>query len=408
MQVDRTSMYVVKSTHQILTTSKVASVIKKTAREEYATCKQGPFEHIVDYKRKFDIRLDALKVSRNADPLDEDVAMDFIYGLDNSRYAEFKAEIVNDLMKGTLTPIKYLNKMYILTSWREVEKESKEAPGGATFATVDQQINLKKSPKGKDNEEKDTLSKEEKYAQRLAKMKCFNCGKKGHLARACPELEEESCGDDLEPPMAGMMMQVCCALGCPPKRLYEFYEVCLDSGSQVNIVDPRLLMNLTTSQRMYHSMNGSASTTQVGYLDGFFDCQACTDCPVNIISMSYVEDRYPMMWVQGESITVHMDKADLVFYRRDKMWVADFSEWIISEEDHAQELCAQLNLMTVSEKEDLYTRKDVLRALEAGEFLKSLGYPTQREAIGLVRDGNVRNVPHTVEDVKRFFDIYGP
>jgi hypothetical protein len=34
--------------------SKVAAVIKKTAREEYAACKQGPFEHIMDYKRRFD------------------------------------------------------------------------------------------------------------------------------------------------------------------------------------------------------------------------------------------------------------------------------------------------------------------------------------------------------------------
>jgi hypothetical protein len=32
---------VIKSTHQILTTSKVTSVIKKTAREEYAACHQG-------------------------------------------------------------------------------------------------------------------------------------------------------------------------------------------------------------------------------------------------------------------------------------------------------------------------------------------------------------------------------
>jgi hypothetical protein len=124
--------------------------------------------------------------------------------------------------------------------------------------------------------------------------------------------------------------------------------------------------------------------------------------------MSDVEDRYPMMWVKGESVTVHMDELDLVFYRRDKKWVADFSYWITSEEDHAQELCGQLNLMTVSEKEDLYTQKDMLRELKAGKFLKSLGYPTQREANGLVRDDNVRNVPHTVVDVKHFFDMYGP
>jgi hypothetical protein len=40
----------IKECHQTLTTSKVASVIKKTAREEYAACKQGMYEHIVDYK----------------------------------------------------------------------------------------------------------------------------------------------------------------------------------------------------------------------------------------------------------------------------------------------------------------------------------------------------------------------
>jgi hypothetical protein len=40
----------IKLTHQILTTSKVAGIIKKTAREEYSACKQGSFEHILDYK----------------------------------------------------------------------------------------------------------------------------------------------------------------------------------------------------------------------------------------------------------------------------------------------------------------------------------------------------------------------
>jgi hypothetical protein len=69
---------VIKSCHQVLTTSKVAAVIKKTAREEYAACKQGPFKHIMDYKRRFDAKLDALIASGNAEALDADVAMDFM------------------------------------------------------------------------------------------------------------------------------------------------------------------------------------------------------------------------------------------------------------------------------------------------------------------------------------------
>jgi len=41
---------VIKKSHQILTMSRVAAVIKKTAREEYSSCKQGSFENIMDYK----------------------------------------------------------------------------------------------------------------------------------------------------------------------------------------------------------------------------------------------------------------------------------------------------------------------------------------------------------------------
>jgi len=39
--------------------------------------------------------------------------------------------------------------------------------------------------------------------------------------------------------------------------------------------------------------------------------------------------------------------------------------------------------------------------------LKALGYPTEREALGIVSHGNVLNIPYGTEDVKRFFDIYG-
>ena len=201
---------VIKSTHQILTTSKVASVIKKTAREEYSACKQGAFEHIVDYKRKFDARLDALTVSGNALPPPEDIAMDFMYGLDNNRYAEFKAEIVNDLQKGILTnQIADLNKMYILASRRVVVKTNKDSPGGATFATVDEQ-HKGKNPKDKDPGE-DGKTAEQKHKEKLAKRKCYNCGEFGHIAKGCPHLAKEE-EEEEEPPLAGLTMATaCCA-----------------------------------------------------------------------------------------------------------------------------------------------------------------------------------------------------
>jgi hypothetical protein len=388
---------VIKATHQILTTSKVASVIKKTAREEYAVCKQGAFEHIVDYKCRFDARLDALIVSGNAVPPKEDIAMDFMYGLDNTRYADFKAEIVSNMQKGALTTqIDDLNKMYILASRRVVVKTGDKSASGATFATVDN--NMAKQPK--DDKAK---TKEQKYAESLVKMKCFNCGEKGHPAKSCPKKakKENKEEDDDEPPMAGMTA-ACCATS-KRQRLHDYFEVCLDNGSQVSIVDSRLLNNLRTDRRTYRSMNGIAHTDRIGYLEGFFECQACDNCPTNIISMARVEDIYPLTYSQGES----MDDRDLVFKRRDGMYVADFSDWIVEDEERMKEVYTDLCLSTVEERESLYSRKQLRKALEAGEYLRALGYPSMNDAIHIVRDGNVRNIPYGVEDVRRFIDIYG-
>ena len=66
-----------------------------------------------------------------------------------------------------------------------------------------------------------------------------------------------------------------------------------------------------------------------------------------------------------------------------------------------------MSLVTIMNRENMYTKKDRAKAIEAGEFIKNSVYSTKEEAIALVRDGNIENVPHTVEDIKRYYDIYG-
>jgi len=97
------------------------------------------------------------------------------------------------------------------------------------------------------------------------------------------------------------------------ERLHGEHEVCIDNGSQVNIVHPSLLTNLREESRGFRGMSGSSGTTRVSMLEGFFECQACDTCPTSILSMSDVEDLYEITYVQGDSITVHMDHADVVF-----------------------------------------------------------------------------------------------
>jgi len=235
-------------------------------------------------------------------------------------------------------------------------------------------------------------------------MKCFNCRKKGHPAKACPHKEKQA---QSEPEMCGMTMQACCNSQSADK-LHRFYEVCLDNGSQVNIINSQLLTSLRTQDKFFKSMGGISKTTCVGYLDGFYECQACDTCPTSILSLSDVEDIYPITYLQGKSFTAHMDDRDVIFTRRDKMYIADFSDWIVNNDQRREEVCAGLSLTTVSEREQLYSSKDVCKALEAGEFLHAMGYPSEAEAIHLVSDGNVSNIPNAVCDVKRFYNIYRP
>jgi hypothetical protein len=320
----------------------------------------------VDYKRQFDARLDAYKASGNQEPTAEDIGMDFLYGLDNSRYTEFKTEIVNDIQKGILTQPKDLNAIYIMASRRVVVRNNKDNLGGATFATIEEgNKRTDKAGPGKGKSEKTKAEKEAAAAARLAKMKCFNCGEKGHIGKFCPHKEQDEKETDSEPPLAGMTLaeDYCCSTRCGRNKIHEWYEVCLDNGSQVNIIDARLLANLRTEHRRYRSMNGVAETQRVGRLDGFFDCLACEDCLANILSMADVEDRYPVTYVEGESIIVHMEDRDVVFARRNKMYVADFSDWIVGDEARLQEMYKGLSLMTTEDRERLYNRQQVRKAL---------------------------------------------
>jgi hypothetical protein len=90
------------------------------------------------------------------------------------------------------------------------------------------------------------------------------------------------------------------------------------------------------------------------------------------------------------------EKRDLVFARREKLYIAD-----LYDEEHVVQA-------TVRENEALYTREEVKRVKEAYEFLMNSGYPSVGEAVHLLTDGNVRGVPLLMRtDVVRAYKIYG-
>ncbi len=81
---------IIEETHKVITISRIAAVMKKSARKEYQLMHQGPYESNITYKEQFDVALKAYEDQENAELLQPDIAMDFFDGLDNGLYTEFK------------------------------------------------------------------------------------------------------------------------------------------------------------------------------------------------------------------------------------------------------------------------------------------------------------------------------
>ena len=179
----------------------------------------------------------------------------------------------------------------------------------------------------------------------------------------------------------------------------EWYHVGLDSCSQVNVVNPRFLKNIRPGRGNYVGLKGeSQKTVLVGDLDGFFECQVCDTCAASILSFSDVMDLYNVSYDPEIGFTVHMDDRDLIFRRHGKIFLADMRDWVTP---------GGLAMMTTQEREAMYTKRQVQNAKKAGEFIENAGFPSQGEALKLVRDGNIKDVPVEATDIKLFYEIYG-
>ena len=113
-------------------------VLKKEAFNAFATCRQGHFESLADFKERFEFAYDNYLEQNNPEKSDEDLAMDFMYAMGGARYGGFVAEILNDISKGAINQPGVINNVFTLANNRVVV--SKHTTGrniGASFATID-------------------------------------------------------------------------------------------------------------------------------------------------------------------------------------------------------------------------------------------------------------------------------
>jgi hypothetical protein len=175
-------------------------------------------------------------------------------------------------------------------------------------------------------------------------------------------------------------------------------EILLDNQADISIVHPRLLPNVRQAERMIkvRGVGGlQLIVNRVGTLEGFFQVYASEHTKANVLSFSEVEDKYRVTYEAQKAFVVHMPNREPTFSRRQKLYIADWESVAIV-------------AATVQENEQLHTKEEVRHARLAYEFIRNAGYPSVGEAIHLLTDGNVRNLPKILPvDVERAYRIYG-
>ena len=404
----------IKELHLVTTTSKCASVVKQQATEDYHKLRQGDFETLTQFKERFENKLQAYNSAKGINEAEEESAMQFLSKLCRSRYAQYYAFKMNQINSDETKTPKTINEIYLeAMTWLSINTSgNKPNNKGASFATGDGLIKRggKRDPdggkgkgkgKGKGEEKNEKNEEVEPKGEEkptsnpkgndnkewLKDIECYNCNEFGHMARDCPKKKNFN----------GMTIK-------DQRYAPKWYEVGLDSLSQVNVMNSRFLKNIRPGEGSFGGLDGNENITEYeGDLEGFFPVQVCDDCRASVLCYSDVEDLYPISNQRGISFTVHTPSRDIVFYKRDKIYLADFRDWINTDDNYD----SPLSMITTSMNEKLYTKKQVEKAKEAGLFIKNAGFPSAGEAIKMARAGNVTNMPVDATDIKLYYEIYG-
>ena len=173
-------------------------------------------------------------------------------------------------------------------------------------------------------------------------------------------------------------------------------EVLIDNQANNSVVHTSLLRDVQPADQTV-KINGVGghqfSVSETGYLDPLFRVYASEVTRVNILSLSEVEDQYLVRYEPQKNFIIHLLETDIVFNRKVGMYVAD---WYL------------YKAIFKTTTNAIYTKAQEMKAKQADELLRTSGFPSIAEAINLLQDGNITNIPDiTIEDLNRAYDIFG-
>ena len=377
-----------------------------------------------DFRSDEDKKKEAEKVSRQ-----RFLATAFIMSADKIRYGELARELANGFLKGRNEyphNLEEANKLLVEYQGQYRKKGNKPQPNAAGNGNADSNEN--------------TMVSEGHTFTHIANVLCYNCRKRGHYANKCPERQSitmahfanttedivQEAEETQEQFETLSFLQVIDAdinyEGYPDKKC-----LLLDSDSNVTIIAwSELLSDITRAPEG----RGIRARTNGGHQDSVFkgtsklmpklgEVWFNSDSLANIYSLAQVAKHYcvTLDTAKDKAMLVHIDEDTVVLRFPEvksglyMMKIDDLSKLHLNDTNKSVSnytFFHDVLVGTVKDNELKYTPRDVEKARQAIDLMRTLGYVEPRELIRYLNHGGIiLNSPVTSDDVRRAESIYG-
>jgi len=267
-------------------------------------------------------------------------------------------------------------------------------------------------------------------------VECWRCKSKGHYSNKCPvalfqteqaaqdpiapEDNVDTTEDDVIDDTLGFgFLNVSFTLmdGHRYNGLNDDW-VLLDTQSNCDIFkNPRLLTNIRKHDGaglVLQSNGGEMYTDYVGDVKGYGTVWFNPSSLANILSFANVRKQFKVTMNTGPldpspTIMVHKRNGKPMCFREHAMglYVHQSSNDKVADNDTLNDRQNYSFLSTDLELEREFTKREVLQAKLAKALYVKLGRPSQAAYLHLVKNHLLHDCPITVDDVKRYYYIYG-